>query len=474
MQADTRLGPYRIVRLINRGGQGTVYLGYDQRLQRKVAIKVYRLPHQRAARRRCLQEARLVAQIHSPKVVQVYDLIDSPEHLALVMEYCPGCDLEELLAAVRPSLASILTISADVAGALAVTRQQRIVHGDLKASNILITDTGRAKLTDFGIARAAGGGETAAGSRSAVSPEQYLGRPMDIRSDLFVLGCLMYRMLTGMQPFCRDGRLDPHLLLEQEPAPLAQVMPPEALPPPALADLLRDLLQKDPAARPANTHRVRRVLREVLRTVPLAATDSLREEARCCFRPESPEDLPPHLPGDLMQEGRLHPAIGAGTGPWRRLRGYLRRPVVVAAAGALALALPALVLLGGSTAVHLERPVLQLEAGIELPQEVSADWLVEETLRALRGRLGRLDLSGPGVADAGDGIIRSPGAASELGGPVPERLSIGLRCRAGLCFYGVTREGRGESRYEQAVLLPETPAWQWRQLIHTAVAALYP
>ncbi len=474
MQADTRLGPYRIVRLINRGGQGSVYLGYDQRLRRRVAIKVYRLPHQRAARRRCLQEARLVAQIHSPKVAQVYDLIDTREHLALVMEYCPGCDLEELLTATRPSLASILTISADVAGALAVTRQQRIVHGDLKASNILITDTGRAKLTDFGIARAAGGAGAGAGSRCALSPEQYLGRPLDIRSDLFVLGCLLYRMLTGIQPFCHDGHLDPGLLLAGEPPPLAGVMPPEALPPPALVELLGELLQKDPAARPANTHRVRRVLREVMRTVPLAAGDSLLAEARPHFRPESPEDVPPHIPGDLLREARLRLHGSVSAGPWRRLWGQLRRPAAAAGAVALVLALTALVLLGGSTAVHVERPVLQVEAGIELPGEVSADWLVAETLRALGTRLGRLEPSGPGVADPGDGVVYSPGAAGARGGPLPERLSIGLRCRAGLCFYAVTREGRGESRYQQAVLLPEAPTWQWRQLIDTAVAALYP
>jgi serine/threonine protein kinase len=171
MSTASRLGPYRIMRLINQGGQGSVYLGYDSRLQRRVAIKVYTLPGQRAARKQCLREAQLVAAIHSPKVVQVYDVIDSPEHLALVMEYVPGCDLEEFLSSVRPSLGSILAICADIAGALAVIRQQRIVHGDLKASNILIADTGRVKLTDFGIARVAGQGLDTAGSRTAVSPE---------------------------------------------------------------------------------------------------------------------------------------------------------------------------------------------------------------------------------------------------------------------------------------------------------------
>ncbi len=90
MAVDNRVGPYRILRLINRGGQGSVYLGYDKRLHRRVAIKIYRLPARRAARKSLLREAQLIASIQSPKVVQIHDVIESSEHLALVMEYVPG------------------------------------------------------------------------------------------------------------------------------------------------------------------------------------------------------------------------------------------------------------------------------------------------------------------------------------------------------------------------------------------------
>ncbi len=95
--AENRIGPYTIVRLIKEGGQGKVYLGYDNRLRRKVAIKIDRLPAGVAARRRALAEARKAAHINSPYVVQVYDLIKSAGHIALVMEYVPGIDLESLL-----------------------------------------------------------------------------------------------------------------------------------------------------------------------------------------------------------------------------------------------------------------------------------------------------------------------------------------------------------------------------------------
>jgi serine/threonine protein kinase len=262
VNSDIRVGPYRILRLINRGGQGSVYLGYDGRLRRRVAIKIYRLPQRPAARRALFREAQTVASLDSPRIVSVYDIIESPGHLALVMEYVPGCDLREFLASVRPSLASVVTIATDLAAALAVARQQRLVHGDLKAANVLITDGGRAKLTDFGIARK-GTESKVAGSLSALSPEQYLGEPLDVRSDLFALGCLVYRMLGGEEPFRKSGQLDVRWLLERPPPPLGELVPPEMDVPRELLELVMQMLRRDPGERPANTHRVRRVLREV-------------------------------------------------------------------------------------------------------------------------------------------------------------------------------------------------------------------
>ena len=176
MNLDSKVGPYRILRLINQGGQGSVFLGYDKRLQRRVAIKIYTLAAKHGSRKQLRREAQLVASMHSHKVVQIYDVIESSTHLALIMEYVPGSSLEELLAAVRPSLAGVLTVGVDIAGALALARQQHIVHGDVKAANVLITEFGRAKLTDFGIARVIGeepSWEWAAGSFHALSPEQY-------------------------------------------------------------------------------------------------------------------------------------------------------------------------------------------------------------------------------------------------------------------------------------------------------------
>ncbi len=474
MPVETRLGPYRIIRLINRGGQGSVFLGYDLRLQRRVAIKTHALPGQRAARRQCLREAQLVAAIDSPKVVQVYDVIDSSEHLAMVMEYVPGCDLEELLTAVRPSLGSILTVAADIAGALAAARQQRVVHGDLKASNVLITETGRAKLTDFGIARVAGQGLGTAGSRTALSPEQCLGRPLDVRSDLFVLGCLIYRMLSGVQPFCRGGQLDTRLLLEEQPAPLERLAAGDVPLPQELVELVNRLLQKDPADRPSNTHAVRRVLRNVSREIPLAAANTLLQEARPFFRREYADDIPPRLPQELVQAGRSRLAAASVNSPGGRLRRWLAarrfRAALALAPVLLAVTVALLLLQRGATPVYIEQPLLQVHADIRLPPGVSAAWLVETALVAVREELGPVAPSGPG-APRGT-TLYSPGVMP----PQPklgEQLHIGLRCTAALCVYAIRREPGGVSGFRQAILFPDMPVEQWVQLIQSATTALY-
>jgi len=470
------VGPYRILRLVNRGGQGSVYLGYDKRLHRRVAIKIYPLPADRAARLRLLREAQLVARMQSAKVVQIHDVIESREHLAMVMEYVPGCDLEEFLVSVHPSLASVLTIAADIAGALTVARQQRIVHGDLKARNVLITTTGRVKLTDFGIARHPAAAEGTAGSLSSISPEQYLGKSLDERSDLFALGCLLYRMLGGVQPFFRDGVLDTRALLEGEPAPLETLVAADVELPPGLVNLVTALLQKAPANRPSGTRVVRQVLRRVARGIPLAANNSLLREARPCFRPESADDLPPPVPADLAREGRSRLASAAEGQPGRRrLLKLIARPWPAVAAGlASAAGLACLLTLPPNpTRVHIEAPVLQLDAGAELPAEVSGRWLVEEVSEAMREQLGPLLVTGPIGATPVTTLYGDP-ALREPPEPPTERLQLGLRCIDLLCVFAVTRNSGGRQANQQAVLFADMSSRQWRDIVRTTTRALYP
>jgi tRNA A-37 threonylcarbamoyl transferase component Bud32 len=478
MAVDNRVGPYRILRLINRGGQGSVYLGYDKRLHRRVAIKIYRLPAQRAARKRLLREAQLVASIQSPKVVQIHDVIESSEHLALVMEYVPGCDLEEFLASVRPSLATVLTIGADIAGALAVARQQHIVHGDLKAGNILIAESGRVKLTDFGIARSTGESpsrQMTAASLSALSPEQYQGKPLDLRSDLFALGCLLYRMLSGEQPFMRGGQLDTHLLLEQSPRPLEELVASDLLVPGELVGLISDLLQKDPEDRPANTQRVRQVLRRVSREIPLAATNSLLQEARPCFRAESADDIPPQVPADLGREGRSRlPLIGGGS-TFRHRLSLLAWPARCAAVLVLVVAagVPLLIAMQErETFIHIDEPLLRLSGDIDLPREVSSRWLVEEVKLALKEQLGALHVTGP-VGATRSKILYASGEGDNPPSQPQEQFQIALRCAGGLCVFAINREHAAQHYYKQGVLFPDMPISQWRDIVRSTTSGLY-
>ena len=298
MAIPTRISFYRILRPISQGGQGSVFLGYDKRLQRRVAIKFYQLPIGIALRRQLRREAQLVARIQSDRVVQIYDIMESSTYVALIMEYVPGCSLQDFLSEARPSLVSILTLGADISEALALAQQKHIVHGDVKAANVLITDYGRAKLIDFGIAKCKGDAlsrQWEAGSFSTLSPEQYLGKSLDERADLFALGCLLHRMLSGEQPFFRNGRPDPNLLLNFPASSLRDIVGVNTALPEQVVELIDELLQKEPANRMVDMCNVRQILRSILQTLSVASSEGLLLEARPYFRCESPDPIPKRL-----------------------------------------------------------------------------------------------------------------------------------------------------------------------------------
>ena len=147
-------------------------------------------------------------------------------------------------------------------------------------------------------------------------------------------------------------------------------------------------------------------------------------------------------------------------------------PMLVGAL-ALAAAVSIAFLFNRATPVHVERPVLQIQAGVELPEGLTANWLVETTLVSLRERVGKLAATGPGV-DGPDTDFYSPSAQEARGDRDRERLEIGLRCQSGLCVYGATRVSDGQAESRQAVLFPDTALSEWQQLIHAAVETLYP
>lgn len=462
---DSSIGPYSIQRLINRGGQGQVYLGYDRRLQRQVAIKIHPLPASRRARRLVLQEAQRVAGIQSPRVVQIYDVVQSSDYLAMVMEYVPGCDLEDLLSAVRPSLASVLTVASDLAVALAASRQQGLVHGDIKAANVLVTPQGRVKLTDFGIARASGAPEDAApaGSLSAIAPEQLSGQAVDIRTDLFSLGRLLFRMLTGEHSYSRAGVPDPQALLggEQQPVPALGQDGDEV--PAELRSLLDQLLRLDPQQRPRNTHQVRRVLRSVSTQMPLSSSGALLREAKPYFRQESPADIPPRIPDQLRQQGRSSNTRGT-LGRWSKSLRPSSPAGAVVALLLLAAAIPLVAAWRGQVnRIHIQEPLVEVLAGAAPPL----------SRRALAGAV-RDVIAQQDPAARFSGAVQDRAIYSVPGNVEPdEEISIQLRCDALACLLLLHRQLPGDNRFQQVLLARQQAQWYWMQQVQQATAALY-
>jgi len=473
MPRSTHIGAYRILRLINQGGQGSVYLGFDDRLHRRVAIKIYRLPQDKARRRSVLHEAQLVAKIQSPKVVQIYDLVVANDHVALIMEYVEGCDLEEFLEGCLPSLPSILTICIDIAGALAVARQQKIVHGDLKASNVLITAQGRAKLTDFGIARgqhALTKHAVAAASLSCMSPEQYMGDPLDIRSDLFALGCLLYRMITGLQPFIKANELDIHALLEKDPPPVTGLVRESLYLPPELISLLDSMLQKSPQNRPGNTHQVRNILRTISRGVPISVGNTLLNESQPYFRLESPEDIPPVIPSDLTRNGRSslgRKGIFALFSTTKDASLWISGAVVfICIVGVLLVwaAFPS------ATRVVIEQPIFAIETDADLPEELSDKWVREVITRALRTHQASIEV----VDSSQPGTLYSAAlAVDRKKSPEFSRLFPRVQCIGDACLLGLVYEVEGERYFQQKMIFANMPISQWSDTLASETRALF-
>jgi serine/threonine protein kinase len=420
----------------------------------------------------------MVASIQSPKVVQIYDLVIASDHVALIMEYVPGCDLEEFLAHERPSLASVVAICNDIAGALAAARAQRIVHGDLKAGNILITEQGRVKLTDFGIARRGQALDhlEAAASLSCVSPEQYRGMALDVRSDLFALGCLLYRMLSGRQPFVHEGVLDAEQLLNGSPTAVGELVDESQVLPVALAELLTALLQNAPEDRPANTHQVRNVLREISREIPLSVGNTLLQEARQYFRVESPEDIPPLVPSDLTRRGRSS-MPGNGFELWP---GFIAtRPTLLATLALLIVAgifgsVIVQTVLGEKARVVIEAPSFNISTTAPLPEELSARWLAGEIESTVDKQFDNVSITG-GLAQEQNKIYYSrelvaTAGSSDKGDVLVIRSE--LHCVAHLCLLVFLLEKGGRQFSSQEAIFTHMPIARWQDMVQASIQAL--
>jgi eukaryotic-like serine/threonine-protein kinase len=248
-----QVGRYEILEIIGTGAHGRVARAHDPMIGRLVAIKLF--PKELAsgeARQRFIQEARVVGQLSHPSIITLHDMgIDEATQTPyLVMEFLEGQPLDRILERGSVPYPKACAWAAEVACALGVAHRKGVIHGDVKPANMLITDDGRVKLMDFGMARLASRDSTATpllGTPAYWCPEQIMGRPQDARSDLFSLGVVLYEMVTGKRPFDADslqgicGRV-----LSSTPLPPSHANPSV---PSGFDAIVARCLAKDPAAR---------------------------------------------------------------------------------------------------------------------------------------------------------------------------------------------------------------------------------
>ncbi len=261
--SGTQLGVYKVLEPLGRGGMAEVYKGYHPRLDRTVAIKILpaTMATEAAFRQRFEREARAVAALKHPHIVQVFDFGDTNGLYYMVMEYIGGQDLAHLMCQTGPlPLAQILPLLRDVAGALDYAHAQGLVHRDVKPSNVLLEPVEQADtlpykaiLTDFGIVRLLGSAtempqSAMIGTLDYMAPEQInVCSDIDHRADVYALGVMIYQMLSGQLPFANNhigAVVIGHL---QQPAPDPRVLLPDL--PTGAAQAILQALAKDPAER---------------------------------------------------------------------------------------------------------------------------------------------------------------------------------------------------------------------------------
>jgi serine/threonine protein kinase/tetratricopeptide (TPR) repeat protein/TolB-like protein len=244
MSERTKIGLYRVLRLLGQGGMGEVYLAEDPRLSRQVAIKVLnaRALGSEEARQRFEREARTAAQLAHPNIVHIYEVGEDDGVAYIVMEHVEGRTLRDLIAQGPLSSESILHLAEGIADGLTTAHERGIVHRDIKPANILVDPAGRPRILDFGLAKALAADsdqkESAEEDRSTIShitqarkvmgtvaymsPEQAEGHTLDHRSDIFSFGVLMYQMCSGHLPFEGDSDITTLVaILRDTPASLS-------------------------------------------------------------------------------------------------------------------------------------------------------------------------------------------------------------------------------------------------------------
>ncbi len=328
-----RLGGYRILKELGRGGMGVVYQAEDPKLKRLIALKAMlpKLASSEAHRLRFVREAQAMAAVHHDNIVTIHAVDEDKGVPFLAMEFLHGMPLDQWLKNGRkPTIPQVLGLGREIAEGLAAAHERGLIHRDIKPGNIWLDSThkGRVKILDFGLARATQEDvhltQTGAimGTPAYMAPEQARSEKVDARSDLFSLGCVLYKLCTGAMPFTGDTTMSLLMALAVDnPKPVRELNPDV---PAELADLVTRLLEKVPAKRPQSAREVVQALQAVGRTSASTASSP----TVTAVMPPPPPSAPAAPPQEKSAPG-----------------GRKRRPWVVAAvaAGFLATAVAAAV-----------------------------------------------------------------------------------------------------------------------------------
>lgn len=266
LTSGTKLGPYEIQSSLGAGGMGEVYRAHDARLDRAVAIKV--LPASFSADRdrlqRFAQEARAAAALNHPNILSIFDIGEEQGAPYVVSELLEGETLRDRLRTGALSIRKSIDYGLQVARGLAAAHEKGIVHRDLKPENLFLTNDGRVKILDFGLAKLTrpentGGGADAPtmqaatepglimGTAGYMSPEQVRGKAADPRSDIFAFGAILYEMISGKRAFHGETAADTmSAILKEETPDLSETA---RNVPPGLERIVRHCLEKNPAQR---------------------------------------------------------------------------------------------------------------------------------------------------------------------------------------------------------------------------------
>lgn len=276
LKPGSRVGQYNIISELGKGGQGAVYKAVDTKLNRTVAIKSLpaELSVDETARKRFHREAQLASALDHPNICGVYDLAEAGGDHLIVMQFVEGKNVRELVNGKPLELMSAVRIAIQVCDALAAAHAQGIIHRDIKAHNVIVSENGIAKVLDFGLAKISREGDadqteltvlgSPYGTPTYAAPEQSRGEKVDHRADIFSAGVLLYELLTGTWAFHGKNAIDVrHAVLHDKPKPISDRRGEKV--PADLESIVDRALEKEPERRFQSMAEMRDALITVLR-----------------------------------------------------------------------------------------------------------------------------------------------------------------------------------------------------------------